>query len=108
VHDPECFRGDIADRRHRSPEGLFALRRYFHGKVRTTRSRAERRARELAPKGIDVAHFVIDGVVRTANATELRENMLSPDAIAWTSGLCSCNRGKLGLLNSSFARLEAL
>jgi hypothetical protein len=39
----------------RSTEGKFALR-----------GLAQSMARELAPKGIHVAHFVIDGAVRNA------------------------------------------
>jgi len=44
-------------------------------------------ARELAPKGVHVAHFVIDGGIRSANRTDPPNNpdsMLDPDAIAET------------------------
>jgi len=45
-------------------------------------------ARELAPKGIHVAHFVIDGAVRNAargrseGAGDPADSLLDPDAIA--------------------------
>jgi hypothetical protein len=42
-------------------------------------------ARELAPQGIHVAHFVIDGVIRPpgqGESTEPTNAMLEPDAIA--------------------------
>lgn len=49
------------------------------------RGLAQSVARELAPQGIHVAHFVIDGGIRSAGRTEPAENpdsMLDPDAIA--------------------------
>jgi hypothetical protein len=42
-------------------------------------------ARELAPKGIHVAHFVIDGAIRSparAAAARGEDSMLDPDEIA--------------------------
>jgi len=42
-------------------------------------------ARELAPQGIHVAHFVIDGAIRPpgqGESTERPDAMLDPDAIA--------------------------
>jgi hypothetical protein len=42
-------------------------------------------ARELSPQGIHVAHFVIDGGIRSAARTETPDkpdSMLDPDAIA--------------------------
>ena len=48
---------------------------------------AQRMARELAPQGIHVAHFVIDGAIRTPGRTEQPDqpdSMLDPDAIAAT------------------------
>lgn len=61
---------------HSSPfaMGKFALR-----------GLAQSAARELAPKGIHVAHFVIDGVVRGAirpEPADRPDSMLDPDAIA--------------------------
>lgn len=49
------------------------------------RGLAQSIARELAPKGIHVAHFVIDGGVRSASRAEPADrpdSMLDPDAIA--------------------------
>ena len=54
------------------------------------RGLAQSMARELAPKGIHVAHFVIDGGIRSARRPERREaadapdSMLDPEAIART------------------------
>jgi NAD(P)-dependent dehydrogenase (short-subunit alcohol dehydrogenase family) len=54
------------------------------------RGLAQSMARELAPKGIHVAHFVIDGGIRSARRPERQEaagepdSMLDPDAIAQT------------------------
>src|SRR6201998_3815081 len=49
------------------------------------RGLAQSMARELAPQGIHVAHFVIDGAIRNPGRTEPSDNpdsMLDPDAIA--------------------------
>ena len=49
------------------------------------RGLAQSMARELAPMGIHVAHFVIDGQIRNPGRTEPADNpdsMLNPDAIA--------------------------
>ncbi len=49
------------------------------------RGLAQSMARELAPQGIHVAHFVIDGGIRSATRTEAPDkpdSMLDPDAIA--------------------------
>jgi NAD(P)-dependent dehydrogenase (short-subunit alcohol dehydrogenase family) len=49
------------------------------------RGLAQSMARELAPRGIHVAHFVIDGAIRNPGRTEPAEkpdSMLDPDAIA--------------------------
>ncbi len=49
------------------------------------RGLAQSIARELAPKGIHVAHFVIDGGIRSAARTvpaEAPDSLLDPDAIA--------------------------
>jgi NAD(P)-dependent dehydrogenase (short-subunit alcohol dehydrogenase family) len=51
------------------------------------RGLAQSMARELAPKNIHVAHFVIDGGVRAASrpeAADRPDSMLDPDAIAQT------------------------
>ena len=49
------------------------------------RGLAQSMARELAPKGIHVAHFVIDGGIRSATRTDPADrpdSLLDPDAIA--------------------------
>jgi len=49
------------------------------------RGLAQSMARELAPQGIHVAHFVIDGGIRSANRPESADkpdSLLDPDAIA--------------------------
>jgi NAD(P)-dependent dehydrogenase (short-subunit alcohol dehydrogenase family) len=49
------------------------------------RGLAQSMARELAPQGIHVAHFVIDGAIRNPGRTEPTDkpdSMLDPDAIA--------------------------
>jgi NAD(P)-dependent dehydrogenase (short-subunit alcohol dehydrogenase family) len=49
------------------------------------RGLAQSMARELAPQGIHVAHFVIDGAIRNPGRTEPADrpdSMLDPDAIA--------------------------
>ena len=51
------------------------------------RGLAQSMARELQPQGIHVAHFVIDGGIRTASRAEPADrpdSMLDPDAIART------------------------
>src|SRR5918998_5934634 len=51
------------------------------------RGLAQSIARELAPKGIHVAHFVIDGAIRNPGRSEppdAPDSMLDPDAVAAT------------------------
>jgi NAD(P)-dependent dehydrogenase (short-subunit alcohol dehydrogenase family) len=48
------------------------------------RGLAQSMARELAPKGIHVAHFVIDGAIRPRGRVDPNNSMLDPDAIAQT------------------------
>jgi NAD(P)-dependent dehydrogenase (short-subunit alcohol dehydrogenase family) len=51
------------------------------------RGLAQSAARELGPKGIHVAHFIIDGAVRAAKrreAADQPDSLLDPDAIAQT------------------------
>jgi NAD(P)-dependent dehydrogenase (short-subunit alcohol dehydrogenase family) len=51
------------------------------------RGLAQSMARELAPQGVHVAHFVIDGVIRNPGRSEpadAPDSMLDPDAIAET------------------------
>jgi NAD(P)-dependent dehydrogenase (short-subunit alcohol dehydrogenase family) len=46
------------------------------------RGLAQSLAREFAPRGIHVAHFVIDGAIRPAGRADDADAMLDPDAIA--------------------------
>ena len=51
------------------------------------RGLAQSMARELSPQGIHVAHFVIDGGIRSAaraEAADRPDSMLDPDAIAFS------------------------
>ncbi|HSC24219.1 MAG TPA: SDR family NAD(P)-dependent oxidoreductase [Casimicrobiaceae bacterium] len=48
------------------------------------RGLAQSMAREVAPKGIHVAHFVIDGAIRPRGRADGDDAMLDPDAIADT------------------------
>ena len=51
------------------------------------RGLAQSMARELAPLGVHIAHFVIDGAIRNPGRNEPAEkpdSMLDPDAIAET------------------------
>jgi NAD(P)-dependent dehydrogenase (short-subunit alcohol dehydrogenase family) len=51
------------------------------------RGLAQSLARELSPKGVHVAHFVIDGGIRSASRVDPNDNpdsLLDPDAIAET------------------------
>jgi NAD(P)-dependent dehydrogenase (short-subunit alcohol dehydrogenase family) len=51
------------------------------------RGLAQSIARELAPKGVHVAHFVIDGGIRSAARpvpADAPDSLLDPDAIAQT------------------------
>ena len=48
------------------------------------RGLAQSMARELAPKGVHVAHFVIDGGIASAVRVPDRDEWLDPDAIAET------------------------
>ena len=62
----------------------FALSAAFAMGKFALRGLAQSAARELGPKGIHVAHFVIDGGVRSATRQDKDDNMLDPDAIAQT------------------------
>ena len=65
AHDPEGSRRDPAHRSQRQRQGLPALGRLRDGQVRIARPGAEHGA-GAGPKGIHVAHFIIDGGVRSA------------------------------------------
>jgi NAD(P)-dependent dehydrogenase (short-subunit alcohol dehydrogenase family) len=61
--------------------GAFAMGKF------ALRGLAQSMARELAPKGVHVAHFVIDGGIRSAtrqDPNDSPDSLLDPDAIAET------------------------
>ena len=60
----------------------FALSAAFAMGKFALRGLAQSAARELGPKGIHVAHFVIDGAVRGAARPDTEDQTLDPDAIA--------------------------
>ncbi|MCW3476954.1 SDR family NAD(P)-dependent oxidoreductase [Limobrevibacterium gyesilva] len=65
----------------------FALSSAFAMGKFALRGLAQSMARELSPQGIHVAHFVIDGGIRTearAAAADKPDSLLEPDAIAQT------------------------
>lgn len=62
----------------------FALSSPFAMGKFALRGLAQSAARELGPKGIHVAHFVIDGGVRSAVRPDANDSMLDPDAVAQT------------------------
>ena len=65
----------------------FALSSAFAMGKFALRGLAQSAARELAPRGIHVAHFVIDGAVRSAarpDPADRPDSTLEPDAIAQT------------------------
>jgi NAD(P)-dependent dehydrogenase (short-subunit alcohol dehydrogenase family) len=73
------FTGASASVKGYSQSAAFAMGKF------ALRGLAQSLARELAPHGIHVAHFVIDGVIRNPGRTEppgSPDSMLDPDAIA--------------------------
>ncbi len=60
----------------------FALSAPFAMGKFALRGLAQSAARELGPKGIHVAHFVIDGGVRSTRHPDADDSTLDPDAIA--------------------------
>ncbi|MCP4565538.1 MAG: SDR family NAD(P)-dependent oxidoreductase [Bosea sp.] len=60
----------------------FALSAPFAMGKFALRGLAQSAARELGPKGIHVAHFVIDGAVRSIRHPDTDDNTLDPNAIA--------------------------
>ncbi len=68
------------------------------------RGLAQSMARELAPQGIHVAHFVIDGGIASARRVapaDKPDSLLDPDAIAASISACSTNRAAPGRRKSS-------
>ena len=73
------FTGASASRKGYAQSAPFAMGKF------ALRGLAQSMARELSPQGIHIAHFVIDGGIRSAVRTEAPDrpdSMLDPDAIA--------------------------
>jgi NAD(P)-dependent dehydrogenase (short-subunit alcohol dehydrogenase family) len=80
-HGAILFTGASASVKGYAQSAPFAMGKF------ALRGLAQSMARELAPLGIHVGHFVIDGAIRNPGRTEAPEkpdSMLDPDAIAET------------------------
>lgn len=78
-HGAILFTGASASMKGYAQSAPFAMGKF------ALRGMAQSMARELAPMGIHVAHFIIDGGIRNPGQTEPADNpdsMLDPDAIA--------------------------
>jgi len=78
-HGAVLFTGASASIKGYAQSAPFAMGKF------ALRGLAQSMARELAPQGIHVAHFVIDGVIRNPGRTEPSDkpdSMLDPEAIA--------------------------
>jgi NAD(P)-dependent dehydrogenase (short-subunit alcohol dehydrogenase family) len=78
-HGAILFTGASASVKGYAQSAPFAMGKF------ALRGLAQSMARELAPLGIHVAHFIIDGTIRNPGRTEPSESpdsMLDPDAIA--------------------------
>ncbi|WP_315702848.1 MULTISPECIES: SDR family NAD(P)-dependent oxidoreductase [unclassified Bradyrhizobium] len=78
-HGAILFTGASASVKGYAQSAPFAMGKF------ALRGLAQSMARELAPQGIHVAHFVIDGGIRSAARQEAQDrpdSMLDPDAIA--------------------------
>jgi NAD(P)-dependent dehydrogenase (short-subunit alcohol dehydrogenase family) len=78
-HGAILFTGASASVKGYAQSAPFAMGKF------ALRGLAQSMARELAPLGIHVAHFIIDGAIRNPGRTEPPENpdsMLDPEAIA--------------------------
>ena len=78
-HGAILFTGASASVKGYAQSAPFAMGKF------ALRGLAQSMARELAPLGIHVAHFIIDGAIRNPGRSEPPENpdsMLDPDAIA--------------------------
>ena len=78
-HGAILFTGASASVKGYTQSAPFAMGKF------ALRGLAQSMARELAPLGIHVAHFIIDGAIRNPGRSEPPENpdsMLDPDAIA--------------------------
>ncbi len=80
-HGAILFTGASASVKGYAQSASFAMGKF------ALRGLAQSMARELSPQGIHVAHFVIDGGIRSARRpepTDKPDSMLDPDAIAET------------------------
>ena len=80
-HGAVLFTGASASVKGYAQSAPFAMGKF------ALRGLAQSMARELSPRGIHVAHVVIDGGIRSSNRAEppdKPDSMLSPDAIAQT------------------------
>jgi NAD(P)-dependent dehydrogenase (short-subunit alcohol dehydrogenase family) len=80
-HGAVLFTGASASVKGYAQSAPFAMGKF------ALRGLAQSMARELAPQGIHVAHFVIDGAIRNPGRIESSDkpdSMLDPDAIAET------------------------
>jgi NAD(P)-dependent dehydrogenase (short-subunit alcohol dehydrogenase family) len=78
-HGAILFTGASASIKGYAQSAPFAMAKF------ALRGLAQSMARELSPQGIHVAHFVIDGGIRSARRTEAAsspDSLLDPDAIA--------------------------
>jgi len=78
-HGAILFTGASASLKGYPQSAAFAMAKF------ALRGLAQSLARELAPKGVHVAHFVIDGAIRQAGSGEQTDTphlRLAPDAIA--------------------------
>jgi NAD(P)-dependent dehydrogenase (short-subunit alcohol dehydrogenase family) len=78
AHGAILFTGASASLKGFALSAAFAMGKF------ALRGLAQSTARELGPKGIHVAHFVIDGGVRSATRPDEGDRMLDPDGIAQT------------------------
>jgi NAD(P)-dependent dehydrogenase (short-subunit alcohol dehydrogenase family) len=79
AHGAMLFTGASASVKGYAHSAAFAMGKF------ALRGLAQSMARELAPRGIHVAHFVIDGGIRSARRTQApdaADSLLDPDAIA--------------------------
>jgi NAD(P)-dependent dehydrogenase (short-subunit alcohol dehydrogenase family) len=75
-HGAILFTGASASIKGYAESAPFAMGKF------ALRGLAQSMARELAPKGIHVAHFVIDGAIRRRGQGDPDDRSLDPDAIA--------------------------
>ena len=81
AHGAVLFTGASASVKGYAQSAPFAMAKF------ALRGLAQSMARELSPRGIHIAHFVIDGAIRNPGRTEPPDepdSMLDPDAIAAT------------------------